>query len=151
MQASDIGYLFAMIGASSIVIKLIILPRLLKMMSEAKLRILGASLITVAMLSLMIVTQQWMVTLTVILFAFGSSALRPSLISHFSKQAKQQAYGEIMGVADSLGSISKIVGPLIGGFLLERFFPGSFGLAATCTILLSLGLMLWEEKRKNLK
>ena len=146
MNASDVGYLFAIIGASSILIKLVILPQLLKILSENKLRVIGALTIIGALSMLPFIYTKWLATLSTVLFSFGASNLRPSLISHISKQASNKSYGATMGIANSLGSVSNIVGPLIGGFLLQNFFPGSLGLMAAGTMTLGLGLMIIERQ-----
>lgn len=146
MNASDIGYLFAIIGASSILMKLIILPQLLKILSENKLRVIGALSVISALSMTPFIYTKWLATLSIVLFAFGASNLRPSLISHISKQSDDKSYGATMGIANSLGSISNIVGPLIGGFLLQNFFPGSLGLMAAGTMTLGLGLMIIERQ-----
>lgn len=147
LTATDTGYMFAIIGASSIVMRLIILPKLLDLLSEYQLRILGGSIITLALLISPFADTQLKITANIVFFALGASTLRPSLIAHVSRFATEGNYGKTMGITDSLGSVSNIIGPPIGGLLIQSFFPGSLGLAAAVTMLGSLGLMLFEKKK----
>ncbi len=146
LTAQDTGYLFAIIGASSILIRLVLLPKLLDWLTERQLRITGGLIILLALLTSPLAKSQLLITINIVFFALGASTLRPSLISHISQIAKKDRYGKTMGIADSLGSISHVIGPLIGGLLIQNFLPGSLGLAAALTMSLSLSLMIFEKK-----
>ncbi len=142
----EIGYIFTTIGIVSIFIKGLILPKLLQLISENKLRIIGATSIIMALLFTPLIQSGQLLTLATVLFAFGASLLRPSLTAHISKQAAAEKQGEIMGITDSLGSVAHIIGPLGGGFLIQNFFPGSLGLVAAATMTVGLILMIVEKK-----
>ncbi|MBT3249767.1 MAG: MFS transporter [Candidatus Pacebacteria bacterium] len=144
--SQDIGYIFAIIGAVTIFIKILILPKLLNIMDEDKLRIIGAATIILALGATPWMQTRAAITTATIIFAFGASLLRPSLTSHVSNQAPKDELGEFMGVSDSLGSISQIIGPLLGGFLIQNFFPGSLGLVAAATMTVGLILMIMDRK-----
>lgn len=144
--SQDIGYIFAVIGAVSIFIKILILPKLLNMFAEYKLRIIGAASIMIALGATPWIQTRTAITLAIMIFAFGASLLRPSLISYISKQAPKDKQGEFMGISDSLGSISQIIGPLLGGFLIENFFPGSLGIVASITMFIGLVLLIIDRK-----
>jgi MFS transporter, DHA1 family, tetracycline resistance protein len=147
--AKDIGFVFATIGGVSILIKGVVLPKLLNIFDEEKLRIVGASTIVLSLISTPWIVSRPQITLAIILFSFGSSMLRPSLISHISRQAPAEKQGEVMGITDSLGSTSQIIGPLMGGFLIQNFFPGSLGLVAAFVMTIGLIVLIIDSKQKK--
>jgi MFS family permease len=55
--------------------------------------------------------------------------------------------GAVLGVTNSLQSISQIVAPLLGGFLINTFIPSSLGIAAAFTITCGLLIMVHEYKQ----
>lgn len=144
--AKDIGFIFAVIGAVSIFIKVLILPKLLNTIDEDKLRIIGAAAIILALVFTPWMITTYSITVATVLFSFGASLLRPSLTSHISRQAPANKQGEVMGIIDSLGSIAQIIGPLAGGFLIQNFFPGSLGLTAAATMAIGLILLIIDRK-----
>jgi MFS transporter, DHA1 family, tetracycline resistance protein len=144
--AKDIGFIFAIIGIVSIFIKILVLPKLLDLIEEDKLRIIGAISIILSLAFTPWMTSSHWLTVATVFFAFGASLLRPSLTSHISRQAPAEKQGEIMGITDSLGSIAQVIGPLTGGFLIQNFFPGSLGLVASAVMTIGLILMIVDKK-----
>lgn len=144
--AKDIGFVFAVIGGVSILIKGLVFPKLLNIVEEDKLRIIGAVSIIVSLIYTPWITSGGLLTLAIVLFSFGASLLRPSLTSHISRQAPHGKQGEIMGITDSLGSTAQIIGPPVGGFLIQNFFPGSLGLTAAAVMTIGLILLVIDRK-----
>lgn len=145
-NTQDVGFLLTIIGIVTIFIRGLILPYLLNTVDEQKLRILGATVILTTLLSTPFIHSKLMMIILTVVFAFGASILRPSLVSRLSRLATDQQQGTMMGVTSSLASISQIVGPLLGGFLIQNFFPGSLGLAAAGFMFLGW-LMLVRDLR----
>ncbi len=145
----DVGFVFAIIGAMSILIKSLILPKLLNLYDEEKLRIAGAMAIILSLAFTPWITTKALITVSTVLFSFGASILRPSLTSHISRQASANKQGEVMGITDSLGSVSQIIGPLVGGFLIQSFFPGSLGIVATTVMTIGLVVLIIDLRQKN--
>jgi MFS family permease len=48
-------------------------------------------------------------------------AMQPSLNSLISRRAGAEEQGEVMGVAQSVGSLSRVLGPIMAGALFEAF------------------------------
>src|SRR5439155_10575525 len=57
--------------------------------------------------------------------AIGNGALAPSLSSLISRRAAAGEQGEVMGVAQSAGSLSRVLGPIIAGSLFGALGRGS--------------------------
>jgi MFS family permease len=65
------------------------------------------------------------------MFSIGAGIIRPTITSEISSKTSIRNRGKVMGVADSLQSISQVLTPLIGGFIIEKMFPGSLGVLST--------------------
>jgi DHA1 family tetracycline resistance protein-like MFS transporter len=64
--------------------------------------------------------------------ALGMGAMQPSLNSLISRRAGAEEQGEVMGVAQSIASLSRVLGPLLAGALfagLGRDAPFLAGMA----------------------
>jgi len=64
--------------------------------------------------------------------AIGMGAMQPSLNSLISRRAGAEEQGEVMGVAQSVASLSRVLGPLLAGALfagLGRDSPFLCGMA----------------------
>ena len=66
----------------------------------------------------------------------GLSSL--SLLQEISSKTDIRNRGKVMGVADSLQSLSQIFTPVIGGIFIEAVFPGSLGFLAVIIFLPSM-------------
>jgi DHA1 family tetracycline resistance protein-like MFS transporter len=87
--------------------------------------------------------------LVMTLFAFGTGISRPLLLGAISRAAPSDQQGSIMGVANSLGSITQIIGPIFGGFLLSVLFPDSVLLAGAGIMAIGLILLLRQTTHKK--
>jgi MFS family permease len=82
------------------------------------------------------------------LFAFGTGISRPLLLGSISRLAPKKEQGSVMGVANSLTSLTQIVGPIFGGLLLSVFFPDSVLIVGAGIMSLGLWLLLKTPARK---
>ena len=71
-------------------------------------------------------------------FAFGSGVNRPILVGQISRKVSEKEQGAVLGVANSLGSLAQIIGPLFGGLVLTYFFTGSLPLISAIAMFIGL-------------
>ncbi|MFC2174337.1 MFS transporter [archaeon] len=144
---ANVGLALTYVGLISIVIRGGLLPRMVKSFGEKRLQYIGV-LAILAGLGISAFAGQWQVFLVgMTLFAFGSGVSRPVMMGDISRRVSEKEQGAIMGVANSLGSFTGIIGPLMGGFLINYFFPGSVMLAGAVVMLFGLGMMLRNEEK----
>ncbi len=93
------------------------------------------------------ITQPWMFLIVMTFFSAGSGLSRPLLVGSVSKLASPKEQGAVMGVTNSLGSVAQIIGPLVGGAIINYFFPGCLGLVAAIIVVAGIVLMLTENKK----
>jgi len=97
---------------------------------EVQLVLAGLALIAVGLLILPIAQHLPLVIVAVSGLALGMGAMQPSLNSLISRRAEAAEQGEVMGIAQSVGSLSRVIGPIIAGALfaaLGRDIPFLWG------------------------
>jgi MFS family permease len=70
-----------------------------------------------------------------IFFALGNGLMWPSFMSILSRRAGTENQGAIQGVASSFGSISSIIGLIIGGVLYNMIGATTFLISAAAIFL----------------
>lgn len=85
----------------------------------------------------------WLLLLFVALIAIGSGLTRPPLFGLLSIRAPQDEQGATLGVAQSAGSLARILGPLFAGFFFDRHPSWPYTLCAL--IALVTGLVAWQR------
>ena len=112
------GYLFGFIGILTVVVQGGLIGRLVKIFGEVTLARVGL-LLTAASLALLPASH----TLTLLMVAcaglsFGSGFASPPLSGLASQMIDRTWQGRALGVMQSAGSTGRLLGPLLGGWLL---------------------------------
>jgi DHA1 family tetracycline resistance protein-like MFS transporter len=112
------GYLFGFIGIVTVIVQGGLIGRLVKIFGEVTLARVGL-LLTAASLALLPVSSN----LTILLVAcaglsFGSGFASPPLSGLASQMIERSWQGRALGVMQSAGSAGRLLGPLLGGWLL---------------------------------
>ncbi len=121
-QASDqqIGYLFAYVGFLSVIVQGGLIGKLNKMLGEHKLFTWGHlfSFVGVFFIPFVPSDDLFSIGLFILLFfAIGTSLVNPINISMTSLYSYNQKQGQIMGLAQSINSFARILGPFSGSIL----------------------------------
>jgi len=119
--AATIGLVFTFIGVILAVVQGVLVGRVVKRVGEARL-IAAATLLIAVSLGLVPLSGTvplLMVTLGVLATGMGFNG--PSLSSMVSKLSDPNDQGGILGLASSLASLGRVIGPAWGGFLFDRF------------------------------
>lgn len=117
-SARDNGLLFAYIGFLGMLIQGGLIRRLAPKTGEKPLIILGAVLLCVSMLLLPVSNNLGLILLASSGMAIGNSLIVPMLSGLASKSADAQSQGVVMGLAQSVASLARMIGPALGGLLL---------------------------------
>ena len=120
-DAHDTGWIFAFVGVIGAAVQGGLIGRLVKAFGEPPLVIAGALLFT-ASLVLIPLTGPHTGTVALLalgaLFALGNGLATPSLTSLASKSAGAGEQGGVLGVTQSVASLSRVVGPLLSAALI---------------------------------
>ena len=114
---AQIGYVFTYVGLLSAVMQGGLIGRLTARFGEEKLLVAGLTLIALGLAILPFAHGLAILLAAVTGLALGMGAMQPSLNSLISRRAGAEEQGEVMGVAQSVGSLSRVLGPLLAGAL----------------------------------
>jgi multidrug resistance protein len=118
---ATIGYLFAYIGATLALVQGVLVGHVVRRIGEARLIPIAIAVIG---LGIGLVPFAWSVpTLLVAIgtLAVGMGFNGPALSAMVSKLTDADDQGGMLGLASSLASLGRVVGPAWGGFLFDQF------------------------------
>ncbi len=138
----EMSYFFMYIGVVQIVLQGVLIGRLTKRWGEEKFIILGSLLMMIGVF-FMPLTHNFAVFLaSITMFSSGFGILGTVLYSFISKRTSEDEQGGMLGIAQSVGSIARIPGPLIGGFVFELAGLSVAFFISTVLLLFASGLSL---------
>lgn len=150
-----VGLFFGMAGITIIVVQGLLIGRLTRRFGEWPIVIAGPTLVTLAMGVLVQVSSTPMLSLLLLaglLNSVGRSLMMPSMSSLLSKSAPPDRQGVAFGLFHGLGSLSRVVGPIVAGVLYERGtalpFIAAGLIAAAVTVWMALLRARYGERRE---
>ena len=117
----QVGYVFAYVGVLSAVLQGGLIGHLARRFGEERLLLCGLMLIGLGLLVLPLAQNLALVVGAVTGLALGMGLTQPSLSSLISRRAGGDEQGEVLGVSQSVGSLSRVVGPFAAGFCFAEF------------------------------
>jgi MFS family permease len=112
------GYLFGFIGIVAVIIQGGLIGRLIKMFGEVALARFGMVLTTLSLAFLPLSNNLTTLLLVCAGLSMGSGCASPPLTGLASQMIEQSWQGRALGVMQSAGSTGRLLGPLLGGWLL---------------------------------
>jgi MFS transporter, DHA1 family, tetracycline resistance protein len=141
----QVGYVFAYVGLISAILQGGLIGRLTQRFGEERLLVCGLALIGVGLVTLPFAHDVPILGAVLTGLALGMGLMQPTLNSLISQQAGGEEQGEVMGVSQSVASLSRVLGPFAAGFCFAAFGRNSpYFLGAVLTgvaLLLALNLM----------
>ena len=131
----EMSYFFMYIGVIQIVLQGLLIGRLTKRWGEKNLIVLGSLLMTLGVFIMPLIPNIVIFLSSLTMISSGIGTLNTVLPSFISKRTASDEQGGMLGVTQSVGSIARIPGPLIGGFVAEIA-------GLNIAFLLSAGLLL---------
>lgn len=142
----QVGYIFAYIGILLSLVQGGLVGRLSRKLGEAPLIQVGTALVSAGMLLLPTAHRILPLLGWVGLVAVGNGVYAPATSALLSRRADPGRQGETLGLAHSVSSLGRILGPLLGGLLFGHIGPDSPYI--TGGILMGLvSLMMLTDKR----
>ena len=135
----DLAWLFLFMGVIVGGIQGGLIGRLAKLVGEKALIVIGAASFTLAFLAVPSVHRVPLLYVVAMFVAIGQGLSYPSLTSLVSKAAPPGERGSILGLATSVGSLARFLGPVATGLLYDfagvrGAFYGAAAITATAMI-----------------
>lgn len=129
-SASQTGMFLGYIGVLSVIVQAGLIGRLTKRFSDDTLLLAGVGLSGVSLLAWAFVPNVTLLVLVVIPLSLGLAVSSTVMTSALSKAVDADEVGGVLGAQTSIMSLTRVVAPIIGGFLLEHATLWSPGLLA---------------------
>jgi len=145
-EAVHVGYLFAFNGIISVFIQGGLIKRLVKRLGEPNLIFLSMLLLGISLLILPFFHSLPGLLLGIGLLAIGSSLNRPPTFGLISVLTHSQDQGITMGIAQSAGSLARILGPIFSATLFKENHIIPYVICGMISVI--GGVLAWQLLRK---
>jgi predicted MFS family arabinose efflux permease len=139
-KASTIGFVFAFIGVILALVQGVLVGKVVKIVPERKLIPLAIFAISVGIGLIPFVWSVPTLLGALGVLAVGMGFNNPSLTSMVSRLADPDDQGGILGLASSLSSLGRVVGPAWGGYLYDAYGMTTPYLSAAILMLLAFAV-----------
>ena len=126
LDATKISLIFTGVGIMGLITQVLILPRVIRILSERKLLSLALSASVIVFLVIFLVRNIWIFLIAILVNAVANGLVMPMITTLLSKEMDEKSQGSIMGLNTSYQSIGFIFGPIIGGALASLLIPLPF-------------------------
>ncbi len=135
-DAMHVGYLFAWVGFLGIILQGGLIGRLVKRYGELSLVRSGFAVTALTSFWLASVHSLREIVVNTGIASYGTGVVRPAVTALITHKASKQEQGVVLGLTQSLTSVSAIVAPVIAGALIDRGWLAAWaigvGLVALC-------------------
>ncbi|MGI8745244.1 MAG: MFS transporter [Bryobacteraceae bacterium] len=135
----QVGYVYAFVGFLGIILQGGLIGRLVKRFGETRVTWAGFFSATVGFAMLAFTYSIPMLLVVSAIASIGTGALRPALTSLITQKASRSEQGAVLGLNQSLMSISSIVAPFLAGVLIDHRLLAAWALGAA--LVSAIGLL----------
>lgn len=115
----EIYWLFGFMGVATSVVQGGLIGRLAHVLSERTLLVSGCALLALGLLVTPFAHPYGPLLFALASLACGQGIASPTVSSMISKLSEASEQGEVLGIAQSLGSLARVLGPVSGGVLFD--------------------------------
>lgn len=151
LSAEQAGYFLGLAGFLGIIWQGGVIGPLVKRIGDHRALVLGLVFSALGMSMLSLVDVWWKLIGVAIVFSFGHGITRPPLTSILMTKAPPQRRGGVLGATTSIESFSRIIAPIMGGYIIEISPPAIGwigGIFFTLAVLIAASL--YREHRRQM-
>ena len=148
-SAANIGYLFAFVGCVLALVQGLLVGRAVRVVGERRLVPLAVAVIAIGLGMVPLAHSIPLLLVALAALAAGMGFNSPAMSSMVSRLADADDQGGVLGVAQSLASLGRIVGPAWGGFLFDHFGPSMPYLSAAAIMTMAFVVALVSLSRSQ--
>lgn len=141
----EIGYVFGYVGFLGIILQGGLIGRLVKVVGEPTLIVMGFGSLLVGYLTLGLASSVTMLLVAATISSFGNGVLRAALTSLITQSAGRHEQGVVLGLTQSMTSMASIAAPMIAGLLIQHRQLSLWAMLAA--LLSGVGLVLARDRR----
>ena len=141
------SYGFAYIGVLMVITQGALVRRLMPKYGERRVLAAGLAMFAISLAMIPFSTTISLLGLAMTILALGNGLMRPPNLGLISLATPVEIQGSVMGVTNSLSSLGRILGPVVGGLLYERVNRGAPFILSSLLAALALYLARTETRR----
>jgi DHA1 family tetracycline resistance protein-like MFS transporter len=126
----QVGYVYAFLGLLGVILQGGLIGRLVKCVGEVNLARAGFFCGFVGLVALGFTYSIPLLLIAAAVASSGTGAIRPTVTSMITQKAGRSEQGVILGLTQSLNSISAIAAPALAGFLIDHSLLSTWAVAA---------------------
>jgi MFS transporter, DHA1 family, tetracycline resistance protein len=126
-NAKETGYFLAFVGLLGIVWQAVLVGPIVKGLGERRTMIIGLFSSAIGTFVTVWVDVWWKLGIVAFFFSLGNSITRPSMTSLITEAAPPHRRGGVMGATTAIESLSRIVAPILGGWIIGSLHPSWLG------------------------
>jgi DHA1 family tetracycline resistance protein-like MFS transporter len=125
----QVGYVYAFLGLLGVILQGGLIGRLVKLVGEERLAWSGFLLGLVGLVALGFTYSVPLLLVASAVASSGTGIIRPTVTSLITQKAGRSEQGVILGLTQSLNSISAIAAPALAGFLIDHALLSTWAVA----------------------
>ncbi|MFN3705469.1 MAG: MFS transporter [Thermoflexales bacterium] len=142
--------LFSLVGVIGVIMQTAIVRRLVPRFGDRRLAIFGLGLQVATYLLIAFVPQAWMLFPVLGLLSVGNGFTTPTLTGLISNQVSPSEQGSILGVTQSLNSLTRVFGPLWAGLAFDTIGVGAPYWSGALFIAIAMLLVLNSKRSADM-
>ncbi|HMO25244.1 MAG TPA: MFS transporter [Tepidisphaeraceae bacterium] len=148
-----VGAMFALAGVTIVIVQGGLVGMLAKRFGEWTLVVAGGAIVALAMGMFVLSAETnwlWLIVLAGVVNAAGRSLIGPTLSALVSKESPADRQGAVFGLFNGMGSLARVLGPLLAGYLFIHDIELPFIVAGfVCSGVAIWALMILLHLRRN--
>lgn len=142
LTAEQVGIQFFYIGIVAVIIQGFLIKPLTNRFDEEKIFLVGNILMIIGLACIPLAANTLQLALALCLMAVGKSLNTPTITSLISQEAEEEHVGAVMGTAQGMSGLGRMIGPTWGGALFAVYF--GFPFVATAAIVAGTVWIGWK-------
>ena len=130
LDSTGTGYILAYVGLLSVLVQGLAIGRLTKRYPENRLIFVSVIVLAFSLLGWAVTPNIWLLLVVLAPLSFAAGILNTVINSSITKSVYPEEVGGALGVSSSVESLTRVIGPAAGGFLLGAlgtWAPGAIG------------------------
>ena len=119
MGTREAGYLFALLGIVSVIVQGGLVRRLVPRLGERRLLMISAIPFCLGLLAVGLAATTPALLAGLALIGIGYGGAVPSVLALLSRATDPERQGAVLGIGQSVGSMARVVGPIMAGALFD--------------------------------
>ena len=143
--AEQTGYFLAFVGLLGVIWQGGLVGPAVKHLGERRTMILGLLASAIGLYWIVWVDVWWKLAFVAVFFSLGNSIVRPSLTSLITQAAPPDRRGGVLGATSSIDSFSRIVSPILGGWVIGGLHPTWLGWIGGTLFVIAIGIAITDQ------